>query len=94
MKWLARQIRDLPAFYKRCDIKKLDNVSRCRLLRLMNAAVQCAIRAFIPMGNVEEAYEYVASKLLTFSRNSYFISDEQKNCIIEDMAKVCAVCPL
>ena len=59
----------------------------------MNAAVHCVIKAFIPLGDIGEAYENVATKLLTSSRNSSFISDNKKTLIIDDIAKICAQFP-
>jgi len=91
--WLAQQIGCLPPVGKRSQIKNLNRVGRSRLLRLMNAAVHCVIKAFIPLGDIGEAYENVATKLLASSRNSSFISNDKKTLIIDDIAKICAQFP-
>lgn len=91
--FLKEKIRNLPSIQRRAEIKELNKHGRHRLLKLLNCAVMCIIRTFIPIGDVGPACYEVSQNLQKYYQSSYFIRDVQKDAIIDDMATVCAKLP-
>ena len=90
---IFKRVRYLPSAHNRSKINELKNEQKCRLTNLLQIAVKCVVKAFIPIGDIGFACEHIAHYLMSFSRSSSFIQESQKDAIINDMATVCSKLP-